>query len=291
MMNSRRRIQKITIISLLGNIFLSIFKFILGILGNSQAVVADAAHSLSDTTSDFMILFGVKYWTAPPDDTHPYGHQKIESIITISIGIILIFAAAGIGYNAITSLLAHKPVELNWLVILGPAISIILKETLFKLTYQVGVKTNSPSLKANAWHHRTDALSSIPVLIAVLACLVDARLWFLDQIGALLVSAFIIRIGLKITYKNTNDLLDTGIPKKYLSELENIIMKVDHVQGVHKLRTRKLANCIYLDLHLEVDGQMTVTQGHDVSEEVKLKLFETNPKIIDVMVHLEPCDD
>lgn len=288
-MNPKKQIQTITIFGMVGNIFLSIVKFILGILGNSQAVVADALHSFSDTSSDFVILFGVKYWTAPPDEEHPYGHQKIESFITISIGLILIFVAGGIGYNAIASLTEQPAVDINWVVVVGPVISVFLKEFLFRITYRVGVRTNSSALKANAWHHRTDALSSIPVLIAVLACLVDPRLWFLDQIGAIVVSAFIIKIGLKIIYRNVNDLLDTGVPKEYLIELETIIRKVNHVQGVHKLRTRKLANYIYIDLHLEVDGDMTVTEGHDISEQVKEKLLKTNAKIIDVMVHLEPA--
>ena len=289
-MTHKQQIQKITIIALLGNVFLSIIKLIIGTVGNSQVVVADAVHSFSDTSSDLVILFGVKYWTAPPDETHPYGHQKIESVSTIIIGIILIFTAGGLGYNAVASLMAKEIVDANWMVVIGPVISIIIKEVLFRITYKVGIQTDSPSLKANAWHHRTDALSSIPVLIAVLACLVDSRLWFLDQIGAIIVSYFIVKVGVEIIYKNMNDLLDTGIPKERLGELEKIITTVDGVKGVHKIRTRKLANYVYIDLHLEVDGNLTVTKGHDISEEVKDRLVETHPRIIDVMVHLEPAE-
>jgi len=287
-MDKRAQIQKITLIGLAANILLSITKFLIGYFGNSQAVVADALHSFSDTSSDLVILFGVKYWTAPPDDSHPYGHQKIESFVSIIIGFILLVVAGVIGYNGLISLQEKSQYQLSWIVIIGPLISIIIKEILFRMTVKVGIKTNSSSLKANAWHHRTDALSSIPVLIAVLASLIDPRLRFLDQIGAIIVSAFIIKVGLEILFTNINDLLDTGISDEKINELKKTINTIQNVKGVHKLRTRKLANYIYIDLHLEVDGQLSVTKGHDISEEVKNTLIQKNPKIIDVMVHLEP---
>jgi len=293
-MNKKARIQRITWVSLVVNIVLSIIKFIIGTMGNSQAVVADALHSFSDTSSDFVILFGVKYWTAPPDASHPYGHQKIESFATIIIGLILLFAAGGIGYSGIVSLLptAQDPYQnqtvLSWIAVTGPLISIVIKEILFQITYRVGIETNSSSVKANAWHHRTDALSSIPVLIAVIASLINPSLRFLDQIGAIIVSAFIIKVGLEILFNSINDLLDSGISQNKITSFEKAILNIHNVKGVHKLRTRKLANCIYIDLHLEVSGAMSVIEGHDISEEVKTILIAKDPKIIDVMVHLEP---
>ncbi len=287
-MNTKSKIQQITLIGLVANILLSIVKFIIGFFGNSQAVIADALHSFSDTTSDFVILFGVKYWTAPPDEDHPYGHQKIESFITIMIGFILLIVAGGIGYSGISNLINGSQPKLGWIAIIGPLISIILKEILFKITYKVGLEINSSSLKANAWHHRTDALSSIPVFIAVVASLIDPRLAFLDQIGAIIVSAFIIKVGLEILFTNINDLMDTGISRAQIETLEKTIIAIENVKGVHKLRTRKLANYIYIDLHLEVDGQMSVIDGHDISEQVQQTIIKNNPKIIDVMVHLEP---
>jgi cation diffusion facilitator family transporter len=287
-MTKRARIQQITLIGLVANIFLSIIKFLIGFFGHSQAVVADALHSFSDTTSDFIILFGVKYWTAPPDESHPYGHHKIESFITILIGIILCIVAGAIGYEGVTSLMEKTRVHLSPVVALGPVLSIIIKEILFKVTYRVGLETGSSALKANAWHHRTDAISSIPVLLAVTATLIDPRLAFLDPIGAVVVSAFIIKVGLQILFTNINDLLDTGVSKEKIKDIEQLILTQENVKGVHKLRTRKLANYIYIDLHLEVDGNLTVTQGHDISENVKQNLLKNNSKIIDVMVHLEP---
>ncbi len=287
-MNNKKEIMKITIWGLVLNVFISIIKFILGFLGNSQAVVADAAHSFSDTSTDIVILLGVKYWTAPPDDNHPFGHQKIESFVTIIIGIILLSAACGIGYHAIMTINESHAEQIKLFTIIGPIISIIFKELLFCKTYQVGVRTNSSSVKANAWHHRTDALSSIPVLVAVAASLVNPKLIILDHIGAIIVAAFIIKLAVEIIYKNISELVDTGISSEEIQNISKLINSNADVKGFHKIRTRKLGNSIYLDLHLEVDGNLSVSKGHEVSEEVKSTLLKSNPRIIDIMVHLEP---
>lgn len=290
-MREKNEIKKITLWGLIINIIISIIKFILGFFGNSQAVVADALHSFSDTSTDIVILFGVKYWTAPPDIKHPYGHQKIESFITIIIGLILLFAAFGIGYNAIITINENHPEPLKLFTVIGPIISIIFKELLFRKTYQIGVKTNSSAVKANAWHHRTDALSSIPVLIAVVASLINPKLLILDHIGAIIVAAFILKISIEIIFNNINELIDTGISKEEIQNISKIIKNNANVMGFHKIRTRKLGNSVYLDLHLEVDGNLTVSKGHSISEEVKNALIKGNSKIIDVMVHLEPNPD
>ena len=287
-MSTKTEIKKITVWGLWVNILLSVIKFIIGFWGNSQAVIADAVHSLSDTATDFLILFGVKYWTAPPDIEHPYGHQKIESFATILIGFVLFSAACGIGYHAIITINENYAERLTIYTLIAPVISIFFKEFLFRKTYQIGVKTNSSSLKANAWHHRTDALSSIPVLIAVAASLINPDLLFLDHIGAFIVSLFILRLSFKIIFNNINELLDTSISREETLKLVEIIKHNDAVEGCHKIRTRKLGSFIYVDLHLEVDGNLSVLQGHLVSEEVKQALIKGNPKIIDVMIHLEP---
>jgi cation diffusion facilitator family transporter len=287
-MNNKKEIMKVTIWGLMLNVFISILKFVLGFLGNSQAVVADAAHSFSDTSTDLVILLGVKYWTAPPDENHPYGHQKIESFITIIIGIILLAAAGGIGFHAIATIGHERTEQLKLFTIIGPIISIIFKELLFRKTYKVGVITNSSSVKANAWHHRTDALSSIPVLLALVASLINPKLIILDHIGAIVVAAFIIKLAVKIIYENISELVDTGISEKEYQQISDVIAKIECVKGFHKVRSRKLGSSIYLDLHLEVDGDLSVSKGHDVTEDVQKALISSNSKIIDVMVHLEP---
>jgi len=287
-MVNTKEIKKITLWGLGLNIVISIIKFIIGVLGNSQAVVADAAHSFSDTSTDMVILFGVKYWTAPPDSKHPYGHQKIESFITILIGLVLLFAACGIGYNALVTIDEKHTAPLKLFTVIGPIISIVFKEWLFRKTYQIGVKNNSPSVKANAWHHRTDALSSIPVLIAVVASLFNPKLLFLDHVGALVVAVFILKLAIEVIFNNINELIDTGISNEEKQSILAIIKKNPNVIGFHKIRSRKLGSSVYLDLHLEVDGNLTVSKGHAISEEVKSSLIKGNSRIIDVMIHLEP---
>ncbi|MCG8614738.1 MAG: cation diffusion facilitator family transporter [Desulfobacterales bacterium] len=283
------RIRKVTLAGLFANVMLSVIKLVIGLAGNSQAVVADALHSFSDTSSDIVILFGVKYWSAPADECHPFGHQKIESFVTIGIGLTLIGVAAGIGYNAVISLMVQEEQPaISWITFIAPLLSFVVKEVLFRITYRVGVETHSSSVKANAWHHRTDALSSLPVLVAVTASLINPGLAFLDQVGAIIVSVFIVKVGLDILTSSIGELLDTSMSQSDLKTVEQTITNTPGVLGVHKIRTRKLAGSFYMDLHLEVDGELTVSKGHDISEKVKDVLIRKNDRIIDVMVHLEP---
>jgi len=289
-MDNKKEIIHVTILSLVLNVVISIIKFIVGFLGNSQAVVADAVHSFSDTSTDLVILLGVRFWTAPPDREHPFGHQKIESFVSIVIGLILITASFGIGYHAIKTIGTTQIHQIKIITLLGPIISIIFKELLFRKTYKIGIRTNSSAVKANAWHHRTDALSSIPVLIAVSASLINPKLMILDNIGAIIVAAFIAKVALEIIFKNVNELVDKGISDAEYDKVAQVISEIKCVKGFHKMRSRKLGSSIYIDLHLEVDGTISVSEGHDITEEVQKAVIASNNKIIDVLVHLEPED-
>jgi cation diffusion facilitator family transporter len=289
--NTRKNIEKITWIGLVANVALSVIKLIIGVAGSSQAVVADALHSFSDTASDLVILFGVRYWTAPPDDCHPFGHQKIESFVTIFISLILLGVAAGIGYNAVVSLMHPMTTRLRPIVLVAPLLSLVVKEILFRITFSAGMTTRSSSLKANAWHHRTDALSSIPVLVAVTAGLINPKLAFLDPVGAILVSVFIIKVGIDILSDSLAELTDAGMSQQDRKKIQALIQSIPHVQGTHRIRSRKIGGSFYMDLHLEVDGQMRVRQGHEISETVRQTLMKQYPKILDVTVHLEPADE
>jgi cation diffusion facilitator family transporter len=289
--NTRKNIEKITWIGLVANVALAVIKLIIGVAGSSQAVVADAMHSFSDTASDLVILFGVRYWTAPPDDCHPFGHQKIESFVTIVISLILLGVATGIGYNAIVSLMHPVTPRLSPIVLAAPLLSLVVKEILYRITFSAGVTNRSSSLKANAWHHRTDALSSIPVLVAVTAGLISPKLAFLDPVAAILVSVFIIKVGIDILGDSLAELTDKGMSPKDRIEIQALIQRIPHVQGTHRIRSRKIGGSFYMDLHLEVEGQMSVRQGHEISKTVRQTLMARYPKVIDVMVHLEPADE
>lgn len=281
-------VRKITFIGLLINIFLFIIKLILGIFGQSQALTADAFHSLSDFTTDFSIIFGVKLWSKPPDERHPYGHRRIETIVTIIIGVILIIAAVSLGYNAILSLKGAPQGPPQFIAFIGAVISIISKELLYRWTIKTGKKEKSPALIANAWHHRTDALSSIPVGVAILVTLIDEKLAFLDQLTALVVSIFILYAAYKLIKPSLLEIIGTGFSEKNKNLVQSLILSIKEIRSVHGIRSRQMGSGWFVDLHIQLDAEITVEEAHKVVESVKDILLEKGPDIIDVMVHVEP---
>jgi len=284
-------IKRVTWWGLIINLGLSGLKFVTGIIGSSQAVVADAVHSLSDLSTDFAVIFGVKFWSAPPDDKHPYGHGRIETLITLGIGIVLALVAIGIGKNALFTIREVHIRQPEWIAITGPLISILVKEFLYRWTRNVGRKSNSPAVVANAWHHRSDALSSLPVLIAVIAAEIEPELAFLDHVGALIVSLFILKVAWDTAKPALAELSGQGADPVTCQKIEEIVSGLDGVQGLHAVRTRKLGSDVYVDLHVLVPGDITVNRGHDIAEKVKVELIEQEPLITDVIVHIEPADE
>jgi cation diffusion facilitator family transporter len=285
------RVRRISWIGLAINLFLAVLKFTVGFLGNSQAVIADAVHSLSDMGTDLAVIFGVKYWSAPADEDHPYGHWRIETIVTAVIGISLVLVALGIGYNSLSTMREVQVVQPGWIALVGVAVSIVLKEGLYHLTLNVGKQTKSSAVTANAWHHRTDAISSIPALIAVAAAALHPGLAFLDRVGALIVSLIILKVSWEILRPVFSELTDRGAPRKDREKIKSIAMGIKGVQQVHAVRTRKMGAGIFVDLHVLVDGDMSVRKGHRISHEVKRELMENGPEVLDAVVHLEPYDD
>jgi cation diffusion facilitator family transporter len=283
-------VQRVTLCGIVVNILLAILKFTVGIVGGSQAIVADAIHSVSDTTTDLAVLFGVHFWTAPADDKHPYGHWRIETIITALIGLSLGALAIGISYDALTSIQSDTATSPGLIALLGAVVSIVAKELLYQWTVQVGTRTRSAAVVANAWHHRTDALSSIPAALAVILARRGPNWAFADHVGAVIVSLFVLHAAWRITSKAMSELTDRGVPPNTKRVIEQVATAVDGVDSVHAIRTRKLGPGIYLDLHVLVDGDLSVRQGHDISEAVKQALLEEGPEILDAVVHLEPMD-
>lgn len=288
--NHETEIRRVTIAGLAVNLFLSAIKFIAGTVGNSQAVVADAVHSLSDTITDFSILLGVRYWSKPPDDFHPHGHQRIEALITTMIGLLLAFVAFGIAYNALSTI--HEPHASPGVIALAAAlVSIFSNELLYRWTVSVGNRIDSAALVANAWHHRSDGFSSIPAALAVAGAVLVPRWTFLDHLGAMLVSVFILYAAWGIIRPSLEQLIDTGASPEMCAKIEEIAIATKGVDHVHAIRTRFIGSKLQVDLHIHVDGEMSVRRGHDISEDVKRRLIMEGPKVVDVVVHLEPYGD
>jgi cation diffusion facilitator family transporter len=285
-----RRVKMVTRVGLVINVLLSGFKIVAGYLGGSQTIVADGVHSLSDTVTDVAVLLGVDYWCAPPDETHPHGHRRIETIITLFIGMALAAVSAGIFYTALVTLqeLHSRPPDL--IALIAALVSIVCKEGLYQWTALVGRKIRSPAVIANAWHHRSDAFSSIPAVLAVSVARFFPGWSFVDHVGAIAVSLFILQAAWKIAWPSLRELADVGAPREVCEEIEKLVLATPGVVSVHKIRTRQTGYLYQVDLHIQVDGGITVTEGHDISEEVKSGLVRNGPGISDVVVHLEPLE-
>lgn len=286
-----RKIKHITWAGIVVNVFLVVLKFIVGSLGRSQAVVADAVHSLSDLGTDFAILLGVKYWTAPADGDHPYGHRRIEALITTLIGVILAGAAIQICLDAMQSIREPHLSAPGWIALIGPLISIILKEGIFRWTLSVSKCTRSHAVMANAWHHRSDAISSLPAFFAVLGSAWNPSLAFLDRLGAVIVSVFILKVAWNILVPALRELSDQGATEKETQRIREIVQQTPGVTSTHKLRTRRVGYGYFVDLHIQVPGSMPVQEGHAISENVKIRLMDRGPNVLDVCIHLEPEEE
>ena len=283
-----RYIRKVTLIGLLVNLLLSGIKFTAGFFGNSQALIADAIHSLSDTTTDVAVIAGSHYWARPPDEDHPYGHQRLETVITVFIGIMLAAAGIGIGWKAVSSLHQKTIGGPGLLAALAALVSIVCKEIIYRWTASAGKKVKSSALAANAWHHRTDAVSSVPVLIAVCGALIFPSWSFLDQVGAVVVSIFILHAAFKIIWPGLSELIDAGVPAETQQRIQAIASSNAGVQQVHAIRTRHVSSSIFVDLHIVVDGNITVREGHQIADDVENKIAREVPDVLDVVVHVDP---
>jgi cation diffusion facilitator family transporter len=279
--------QQVTIAGLVINLLMAGLKFFLGLIGKSHAVMADGMHSLSDMGTDLLILIGMRYWSAPADECHPYGHQRIETLVTVGIASVLAVAAVGLGWGAVTRL--GEPVESPHLVaFVAPLVSMIEKEILFRRTRAIGKRIHSSALIANAWHHRSDALSSIPALIAVVAAAANPKWAFLDSVGALIVALLILKVAWDIAAPALSELTEQGAGEESIRKISDLALSIEGVRSIHRLRTRRVGAGWFVDLHAEVDGDMTVRESHDIATAVQYKLLEEGPSVSDVTVHIEP---
>ena len=284
-----RGISFITWVGLIINVLLSVFKIIAGIVGHSYAVLADGFHSLSDLITDIALLIGVRYWTARPDECHPYGHERLEQFIAFLIAVILALTALGIVYSSLTNFLAGETQKTTKIAFIAAFCSIIIKEALYHWTILKGRKFNSSALVASAWHHRSDALSSIPAAIAAAITTLFPSLIIADLIGAIIVAIFIIWAAWKIASPAVNILIDGGAGRETREAIINTAKQVEGVKSVHALRTRFLGQGVDVNMHVMVDGNITVKAGHTIAHAVEDALYKIGPEISSVTIHIEPC--
>jgi len=288
MKRRRQIVQRITLWGMLSNTGLAALKFIFGFLAASQALIADAVHSLTDTVTDIAVIVGAKFWSAPADIDHPHGHGRIETMVAVLIGIILAAIGVGLGYRALSTLSAAPEKTPGWAALAVACISIAVKEILYRWNVDTGKKIKSSALIANAWHHRSDAMSSVPVAIAVLGTKIKPEWTFLDHVGAIIVSVFILQAAWKIIWPALNQLADAGVSLEERERLRSIAIAFEAVKDVHAIRTRNIGAGFQVDMHLMVDPALSVSKGHEIAGMVKEKLLCEGQNVVDVLIHIEP---
>ncbi len=281
-----REIKVITLQGAVVNILLALLKIIFGLLGGSIALVADGLHSFSDLITDLMVLIGVKLSNIPPDEDHPYGHGKIETIFTILIGLVLCVVGGGILREAVLRLIAKEHFTPGYSIIVLALISILAKEILFYKTKKIAKKFNRSSLLANAWHHRSDSLSSV----AVLAGGLSAQFGFYhgDQIAGIIVGAMVFIAGAKIIMDPVGELCEHSIDKASIEKIKNILDSEIEICGWNHLRTRQVGRIIFIDLSLFVEPEMTVEVSHALVDLIEEKIRNAFNVPINIIIHIEP---
>lgn len=286
----KRETNRITLWGVAVNFFLAVIKIAGGIIGQSQALLADGIHSLSDLASDAMVLLAVKHAGVDADEDHPYGHARYETLATVALGFLLIAVAGGIAYDAILRMQEPSEIAAPALYTLIIAvISILSNEGLYHATRAVAKKIRSPLLVANAWHHRSDAISSIVVFIGIGATYIGYPL--LDAIAAILVALMIAKIGLDLSKKGVQELVDTALEPEVIKNIKQAIFDIDDVRHLHMLRTRRMGHNALVDVHIQVSPKLSVSEGHHIAERVEMTLKEKFTDINDVTVHIDPEDD
>lgn len=294
MVNNRKQdIYKVTIWGSIVNFILLIFKCIAGILGHSSAMIADAVHSLSDFVTDVIVLFFVRISSKPADTTHKYGHGKFETLATTFIGFALLVVGFGIfieGIENIIAVIKGKTLQAPGLIALVAAtVSIILKELIYQYTIYYGKKLNSQTVVANAWHHRSDAFSSIGTLIGIAGAMFLGEKWrVLDPIAAVIVSLFILKVAIDILKNSLDELMEHSLSDVEEEEIKQIILSIDGVESPHHLRTRRIGNRVAIEVHIRMNGNMILTKAHQITTEVEQQLKLRFGENTHIGIHAEP---
>lgn len=296
MINTRKKsAQKVTWLGFFANVILMAFKLLAGILGRSTAMIADSIHSLSDFATDLVVVGSLSVSSKPRDKNHKYGHGKVETLAAAFIGIVLFGVAIGICYSGIVKIINHLSGDLiqrpGLLALYAAVFSIVVKEFLYHYTYKVGKKINSKVVIANAWHHRSDVLSSFGTLLGIAGAIFLGEKWvILDPIAAIIVSFFIFRVAFQISREALLELIETSLPKNSESDILKIASSIKGVHNPHELKTRKIGNAVAIDLHIYVDATLNVREAHDITVELEKALLDEYGEETYISIHTEPLD-
>lgn len=282
--------RRVTWVSVGVNLALTVTQLVVGTLAHAQSLVADGFHSLSDLVADFLVLVANFHSRHPADAGHPYGHQRIETAASFALGLLLVATGAGILWSAAGRIQHMDELPPVAPVALWTAIATLAaKEGLFRYMLRVGERLRSPMLIANAWHARSDAASSLVVTAGLTGSLLGAR--FLDPIAAIIVGFMILRMGAVFSWEALRELMDEGLSAQEVAAIRDCVRQTPGVVGVHDLRTRRMAHKVLVDVHVQVDGHISVSEGHRTGEAVRQRVLTEFPDVLDLLVHVDPEDD
>lgn len=284
-----KQAKKVTLVGAAINTLLGFIKLAGGFLFHSHALIADGIHSFADLVTDMMVLFASKYGSQDADESHPYGHKRIETAATFILALLLILAGSGIAWDSLDEIINHQHTKPGFMAVPIAVLSILANEALFHYTRLVGKRINSDLIIANAWHHRSDAASSAIVLTGLMGSLLG-WIWF-DAAAAIVVGCMIIHMGLSYGWDSVKELIDTAVEPQLLVEIEQIIQSIGGVQKIHQLRTRMMGGDIFIDVHILVSPTMSVSEGHFIAQHVHRALVNQLERVKDVTVHVDPEDD
>ncbi len=295
-MNRIKEINRVTLIGGAVNVLLVVFKFMAGIMGHSAAMIADAVHSLSDFITDIVVLVFVSISGKPQDKNHEYGHGKFETLAMTTVGLVLLLAGIGIicsGVVKIDDFLDGGVLEAPGMLALWAAVvSVLLKEAVYRYSMYKARKLQSQALEANAWHHRSDALSSMGTLIGIGGAIFLGDKWvILDPIASVIVGAFIVKVAVDLLKDGIGDLTDKALPDFVEKEILQIVSEVEGVSNPHNLKTRRIGNHYAIELHIKMDGNITLKEAHDKATEIENLLRSKYGKETHVGVHVEPFNE
>ena len=291
-MNERKIANKVSFITILGNVLLALFKLMAGIIANSSAMLSDAIHSASDIFSTIVVIIGIKMASKKADKEHPYGHERLECVAAILLSVVLFITGLGIGTESLKTILSKNYTELavpGILALVAAIVSILMKEGMYWYTRYYAKKIDSGALMADAWHHRSDAFSSVGALIGI----GGARLGFpiMDSIASLVIFLFIIKAAIDIFKDAMDKMIDRSCDEKTENQIYACVLNNKGVRGVDMLHTRIFGNKIYVDIEIQVDASYTLKKAHGIAKEVHDDIEENFPKVKHIMVHVNPTND
>jgi cation diffusion facilitator family transporter len=291
-LNQRNRIkaQQVTLVGMVVDVILGVVKILIGGFANSHALIADGIHSLSDAATDILVIIITRISHHVPDANHPYGHARFETMGTLLLGSSLIVIALLLAYNYLKLVVTDGSNTIpTWPALIVALLSIISKEWIFRYTKKAGEELRSNLLIANAWHSRTDAFSSIIVLIGIAGSMIG--FYWLDVIAALFVALVILKIGGQLVWDSSKELVDTGVEPEQAEQLQTTLLSAEGIVDVHDLRTRRMGQDVLLDVHLQVDSTISVSEGHQIGEWAAQRLLNKHSFINDVIYHIDAEDD